>query len=285
MRRIDRPLVIRRAVRNLAGVLDPFYPTSLYSMRLRNGAYVGPCCRVRRSSDNAEQDIGFDGNGWCDAVALAAFVGVNSGYVSVWYDQSGSGVHAVEATTTLQPGIVASGTITTMAGKPALNFQAQGSGRLRVTPGVSAFGYGTAAFTWEAFAETANPVSASGANNPLINQRGSMTGADPAELYITDSSTTLIAWYYGSNINSSTTPAVSTQYHFAASYVGGAASALRVFLAGATVINSNITMNFGSTDELAIGMDTQSWRGRIGEIAITKGQCLWTADFTPRSYT
>src|SRR6185369_13252067 len=162
------------------------------------------------------------------------------------------------------------------------DFQAQGSGNLRVTPAVSAFGYSTGAFTWEAFAQTANPVSGAGANTPLINQRANLTGADPAELYITDNSITKIAWYYGSNINSTTTPAVSTLYHFAASYVGGASSALRVFQAGVTVINSNITMDFGTTDELGIGMDSQSWRGRIGEIAITKGQCLWTADFTPR---
>jgi hypothetical protein len=38
-------------------------------------AYSGNCIRVRRSSDNTEQDFGFDGNGYLDTTSLSNFVG------------------------------------------------------------------------------------------------------------------------------------------------------------------------------------------------------------------
>lgn len=64
--------------------------------------------RVRRSSDNAEQDIGFDGSS-LDVTALLAFVGSGSGYVRTIYDQSGKGCHAQQATAAAQPRIVNAG--------------------------------------------------------------------------------------------------------------------------------------------------------------------------------
>lgn len=68
------------------------------------------CLRVRRSNDNTEQDIGFSGDA-LDTSALAAFVGSNSGYVVKWYDQSGNGEHAEQATAANQPRIVNAGVI------------------------------------------------------------------------------------------------------------------------------------------------------------------------------
>jgi hypothetical protein len=70
--------------------------------------YSGPVVRVRRSSDNTEQDIGVDGLGDFDSAALATFVGSNNGFVSTWYDQSGNGEDMTEGTN--RPTIVSSGT-------------------------------------------------------------------------------------------------------------------------------------------------------------------------------
>lgn len=93
-----------------------------YSLRLLRTAYSGAAIRVRRSSDNAEQDIGFSGGG-LDTSALSAFVGANDGFVATWYDQSGNGYDATQATTTAQPRIVGSGTIDTDSGAdPAPRF-------------------------------------------------------------------------------------------------------------------------------------------------------------------
>ena len=61
-----------------------------YSVRKLSSSYTGDAIRVRRSSDNSEQDIGFDVNGDLDTSALTTFVGANNGYVVKWYDQSGN---------------------------------------------------------------------------------------------------------------------------------------------------------------------------------------------------
>ncbi len=46
-----------------------------YSQRRLRTAYTGPLIRVRRSSDNAESDIGYGADGWLDGAALLAFSG------------------------------------------------------------------------------------------------------------------------------------------------------------------------------------------------------------------
>jgi hypothetical protein len=64
--------------------------------------------RVRRSSDNTEQDIGFVGNS-LDTASLASFVGAGNGFVVTFYDQTGNGEHATQATAANQPRIVNAG--------------------------------------------------------------------------------------------------------------------------------------------------------------------------------
>jgi len=66
--------------------------------------YTGDCMRVRRSGDNAEQDIGFDGQD-LDRDAIASFCSPGDGFVVTWYDQSGEGNHATQGTTANQPKI------------------------------------------------------------------------------------------------------------------------------------------------------------------------------------
>ena len=98
-----------------------------YSVRKLSSTYAGSSIRVRRSSDNSEQDIGFDGNGDLDTSALTTFVGANNGFVVKWYDQSGNSNDAVQTGSAGQPHIVLSGAIVTQGGKPAVT-QATGTG-------------------------------------------------------------------------------------------------------------------------------------------------------------
>ena len=92
-----------------------------YSLRqVRSG--VALAIRVRRSSDNAEADIGFATNGDLDTAALLAHVGSGNGFVTTWYDQSGNARNATQPTAGSQPQIVASGAIETQNGRPALRF-------------------------------------------------------------------------------------------------------------------------------------------------------------------
>jgi len=97
--------------------------TNAYScFRKLRASYTGPAFRVRRSSDSAEQDIGFTG-AILDQAALLAFVGADSGYVSVLYDQSGNVRNLAQATAAAQPRIVNAGVIEKHAsGRPAMYF-------------------------------------------------------------------------------------------------------------------------------------------------------------------
>jgi len=95
------------------------------SVRRLNSAYAGPCLRVRRSSDNTEQDIGFSGN-YCDESAITSFVGGGNGFVVTWYDQSGNGNNAGAVSfadpTNFQPRVVTSGVLMTRGGRVAIDF-------------------------------------------------------------------------------------------------------------------------------------------------------------------
>jgi hypothetical protein len=84
---------------------------SAYSLRSLSADYSGYAIRVRRSSDNAEQDIGFSPNGNLDTSTLLFFCGGGNGFVTVWYDQTGSGRNATNSTAALQPQIVENGVV------------------------------------------------------------------------------------------------------------------------------------------------------------------------------
>lgn len=90
-----------------------------YSLRKINSSYSGSCIRVRRSSDNTEQDIGFVNNE-LDQSSLTSFVGAGNGFIRTWYDQSGSGKDATQTTQANQPRIVLSGVVDTMNSKPTI---------------------------------------------------------------------------------------------------------------------------------------------------------------------
>jgi hypothetical protein len=92
-----------------------------YSMRLLRTAYTGSAIRVRRSSDNAEQNIGFI-SGNLDTTALTTFCSGTNGFVTTWYDQSGNGRNATQTTASLQPQIVSSGSIINVNSKPCVQF-------------------------------------------------------------------------------------------------------------------------------------------------------------------
>jgi hypothetical protein len=86
--------------------------------RLRT-AYTGPLVRVRRSSDNAQQDIGYNGSNLLDTTALATFLGSSDGFLVTEYDQSGNGRHVTQATAAAQPRIATAGTVNLVNGRPA----------------------------------------------------------------------------------------------------------------------------------------------------------------------
>ena len=104
-----------------APLLLDVYPgaAAAYSLRKLRTAYAGFCCQVRRSSDNATQDINFVGN-VIDTTSLITFCGAGNGFISIWYDQSGNGIDASNATLSNQPQIVNAGSVILVNSKPAL---------------------------------------------------------------------------------------------------------------------------------------------------------------------
>jgi len=92
-----------------------------YSLRQLRSAYTGSAIRVRRASDNTEQDIGFVDNE-LDTTSLASFCSGTNGFVTTWYDQSGNGNDAEQSTAASQPQIVSSGSVVLENGIPAIYF-------------------------------------------------------------------------------------------------------------------------------------------------------------------
>lgn len=90
-------------------LLDDFPNAAIaYSFRKLRNAYAGSAVRIRRSSDNAEADIGFSGNDF-DTAAAATHIGGGSGFIVTWYDQSGNSLDSTQSTAASQPPYVATG--------------------------------------------------------------------------------------------------------------------------------------------------------------------------------
>ena len=115
--------LIGSQIQSFVGLLDT-YPnaSAAYSVRKLRAAYTGNAIKVRRSSDNTESDIGFTALGNLDTTALTTFCSGTNGFVTTWYDQSGSGRNATQSTAANQPQIVNAGSVILTNTKPAMTF-------------------------------------------------------------------------------------------------------------------------------------------------------------------
>ena len=94
---------------------------AIYSLEDVNPNLVTFAVNVRRASDNATQDIGFDAYGQLDTVALLKFASNNGtltgsgvkAFVTKWYDQSGNGRDLVQTANGSQGVIVNNGAVIT----------------------------------------------------------------------------------------------------------------------------------------------------------------------------
>jgi len=116
-------------VPSFTGLLDD-YPgaTAAYSIRQLRGGYTGSAFRVRRDSDDAEQDIGFDVNGDLDTAALETFCSGTDGFVVTWYDQIlGTPNNFVASKESGEPKVCSNGVTVTENGEPALEYAFPGA--------------------------------------------------------------------------------------------------------------------------------------------------------------
>lgn len=105
---------------------NPYYldaygtPIVWYEMVKRFSAYTGACIRVRRSSDNAELDIGFVDD-LLDTSSLLSFVGAGNGFVTTFYTQVGT-ANLIQGNGGSQPQIVSAGALITRNGFVSIKY-------------------------------------------------------------------------------------------------------------------------------------------------------------------
>jgi len=90
-----------------------------YSLRKLRTAYNGNCIRVIRTSDLAQQDIGFVNN-VLDTTTLQTFIGSSSGSIVTWYDQSGNSRNATASNRNGLNLIIISGVLQTINSLPTI---------------------------------------------------------------------------------------------------------------------------------------------------------------------
>lgn len=121
---------MRRAPAAPRYLLDD-YPNAYfaYSTRRLRSDYDGPCMRVRRVSDDAFLDIGFNYLGRLDTSALLSFAGSGTVSIAHWYDQSISYLENIDdrrylkgAASNLEPIIVDNGVVPDISGSPSVKF-------------------------------------------------------------------------------------------------------------------------------------------------------------------
>ena len=109
------------------GLLDTYSgAAAAYSLRQLSSTYSGDAIVVRRASDNTTQSIGFVDNE-LDTTSLDSFCSGTDGFVTTWYDQSGSGNDVTQSTASEQPRIYSNTSVEIEGTKPALDFLTGGS--------------------------------------------------------------------------------------------------------------------------------------------------------------
>jgi hypothetical protein len=233
------------------GLLDT-YPNAAaaYSVRLLKSDYTGNAIRVRRSSDNTEQNIGFTALGNLDTTALSSFCSGTNGFVTTWYDQSGNGYDAIQTTASNQPEIVSSGSVLTLNGKPSIYFNnpvGSSSQWLNTGTNLSLFNVGSIYSVNSYLNNTAfHAIFSNGYNAPA----GIWVGRN-------SSATTLQIWCQGQNFSSST-PAIVYGVQLLQSYFFKSAVTNGVKIYANNSLNAQSSLTFGAYLPLsqgAIGRD------------------------------
>lgn len=240
------------------------YPTAAaaFSLRKLNTNYTGSAIRIRRSSDNAETNIGFSGR-YLDKGAISTFAAGSSAFVTTWYDQSGNARNAVQASAANQPRIVNSGVIDTLNGLPTTYFNGTSTG-MSFTPNMSGSNaVSTFSFTQKGTSSSANRrllsfVSNAGGDynslqsfiiiynsNSVSNQRNN-TGPSLAMNYTTVQSPALLTTIISGSIN-------------------GMAYNNTTLTTAAT---TNVAFNSPTTAYIGTSPSSEYWDGFISEMVI-----------------
>ena len=162
---IINPYLVQPGVPAFTGLLDTYGgAAAAYSAARRlSSTYTGSLIRVRRSSDNTEQNIGYTAGNVLDESALTTFVGAGNGFVTTWYDQSGNGYNLEQTTAANQPKIVSSGVVNKLNSKASLNFDGSNDG-MAVTNNTILHASALTSCFYVSY------LNSSGSNNPIASK-------------------------------------------------------------------------------------------------------------------
>ena len=239
------------------------YPNAAaaYSLRLLNPDYTGDAIRVRRSSDNTEQDIGFV-SGILDTASLLTFCGAGDGFVTTWYDQSGNAYDATQTTAASQPKIVSSGSVILENGKPSLQFDESDDWLAT-----------SVAYPTQEYQNTYYVASSTGTNNRIFDTRGTgAAGTVKGWQHKFSNGTDVTAIDSGAVINLATNNILRIgQKLVSVLMYGGSGSVIDEYTnSGSLVSASGISIDFNSGNALYIaanvnGQTTQLFGGKLQE--------------------
>lgn len=242
------------------------YPgaAAAYSLRKLSSSYSGSAIRVRRASDSAEQDIAFSGND-LDTASLTSFCTGTDGFVTTWYDQSGGGNDATQATTTRQPKVYDNaGGVEQENSKPCVVFASASSTNLRATPlglvNVDQF-FVSKVVSFSAYTVNQSAFCISdGLNNP--------TGSSFFTIYTNDttSGNGVRCFFNGSQILNENDATRTGQNLF--DYLQSSSTNRALYANGGLIISDTSSKTITTASNLYVGANdaNQFWSGKIQEI-------------------
>lgn len=236
------------------GILD-LYPSAsaAYSLRKLRSAYAGSAVRIRRSSDNAESNIGFLANGDFDSASAVSFCGAGNGFVVTWFDQSGNIRDVTQTTASSQPQIVSSGVIVSINSKASMNFGGDDS-LIRL-----AFGNSNSVTAFSVFRNT------SLLNNPNVFSVGT-NGSSTSKAFGLNSGTGFHRIFAGSSLQFGSST-VNNRHYLGFNLFNGASS--QIALNGAASVTGDAGTNVAADFAIGAGLAGSNFMvGGIQEVIL-----------------
>lgn len=94
-------------------------PFAAYSLRRLLSAYEGPLVRLRRASDDEEDDFGYGVDGWLNVAGITSWLAGSTALITTAYDQIGS-KNLTQGTAANQPALILSSA--TFNNRPVVDF-------------------------------------------------------------------------------------------------------------------------------------------------------------------
>jgi len=225
--------------------------SAAYSLR-DIGALGGAVVRVRRDSDDAEED--FSANQVASGAVEAFVGGSNDGFVEVFYDQSGNFRHAIQETATNQPKIVSSGSLITVNSKPAITFD--GNDNFLEVDGTGS----AVAYSFSPSGDFGMFVVYKASVGNVVDSRDA--GGDGIFLQQSGGSTT--RFRYNASANNIDVTATNDAQHFNTMTLDG--TTLSGSVDGGTAVTKTVTAGVSTTQNLVLGAGFNEANATDGEI-------------------